>query len=75
MDNYLILIDDREKNVIPFFEKIDSDIKYKIDRLTVGDYSVLYKDKILFIIERKTWVDLAASIKDGRYKEQKDRMM
>jgi ERCC4-type nuclease len=66
MDELCILIDDREKNVIPFFKINACEINYKVTRVTIGDYAVLYRDKILFIIERKTWVDLASSIKDGR---------
>jgi ERCC4-type nuclease len=66
MDELCILIDDREKNVIPFFKINACGINYKVTRVTIGDYAVLYRDKILFIIERKTWADLASSIKDGR---------
>ena len=32
-------------------------------------------NNILIIIERKKYADLSASIKDGRYKEQKERLM
>lgn len=63
-----IVIDDREQKVIPFFNeyKIPPNITYKVERVNIGDYSVLYKGYILFIIERKTWKDLANSIRDGR---------
>lgn len=52
-----------------------------IETLKLGDYAICYKDiehaieKILYIFERKTWKDLAASIKDGRYEEQKKRLI
>lgn len=59
-----IIIDDREKAVIPFFDK--ADIPYRVDRITCGDYCVTYNGSIIFIIERKTWCDLAQGFKDGR---------
>lgn len=62
---YKIIIDDRESAVIPFFTEYD-DINIEVKRLQIGDYAIQYNDVILFIIERKTWKDLAASIKDGR---------
>ena len=32
-------------------------------------------ESILVLIERKTYDDLSTSIKDGRYKEQKNRIL
>ena len=64
-----IIIDDREKAVIPFFESVKNNknnIKYKVSRINYGDYSINYGNNIIFIIERKTWKDLSQSIKDGR---------
>jgi crossover junction endonuclease MUS81 len=53
--------------------------KYKIDvmthSLTIGDFAFICNGEILdYIIERKKADDLAASIMDGRYKEQKYRL-
>jgi ERCC4-type nuclease len=50
------------------------DIKIHIESLPLGD--IIFNDGIqdLVIIERKTWKDLAASIKDGRYEEQSYRL-
>ena len=62
MDNYQLIVDDRETAIINIFKDYD----YIVKRLSVGDYALTYNDKILFIIERKTWKDLSASIKDGR---------
>jgi ERCC4-type nuclease len=63
-----IIVDDREKAVIPFLEEFKNkyNIIYKIQRNQTGDYAIVYKDEILLIIERKTWTDLAASMRDGR---------
>jgi ERCC4-type nuclease len=71
--NIQIIIDDREKHVIPFFEEYINSKKYKtpnithkVERVNIGDYSILCNGFIIFNIERKTWKDLASSIKDGR---------
>jgi ERCC4-type nuclease len=71
--NIQIIIDDRENHVIPHFEEYINSKKYKtpniihkIERVNIGDYSILCNGFIIFNIERKTWKDLASSIKDGR---------
>lgn len=76
-----IIIDDREKAVIPFFEGFDaskytthSTITYEVQRVNVGDYSILCGDYIIMNIERKTWKDLASSFKDGR-KDNVEKML
>ena len=63
-----IIVDDREKAVIPFMDELSDkyNINYKIQRCLTGDYAIDYKGRILLIIERKTWTDLAASMRDGR---------
>lgn len=63
-----IIIDDREHKIIPIFNKVSlpENVSIRVDRINYGDYSVMFNDTILFIIERKTWEDLASSIKDGR---------
>jgi len=43
-------------------------------RLDVGDIAIS-NDHRTFVLERKQWTDLAASICDGRFKEQKSRMV
>lgn len=43
-------------------------------RLDVGDITVSNESRTL-VLERKQWSDLAASICDGRFKEQKSRMV
>lgn len=63
-----IIVDDREQAVIPHFNeyKTPPNITFSVSRVNVGDYSVVYKGHILMIIERKTWKDLANSMRDGR---------
>lgn len=60
-----IIADDREREVIRHGQHQAPDIFFK-DHLTTGDYLILAGETPLFIIERKTWADLASSIKDGR---------
>lgn len=48
--------------------------------LAVGDYAVIDtsiqdQDNVILLLERKTCKDIAASIGDGRYREQKTRLM
>jgi ERCC4-type nuclease len=63
-----IIIDDRERAITDIIKSVDfpPNITYKITRINIGDYNILYNGVILFSIERKTWKDLSASIKDGR---------
>ncbi len=50
-------------------------LKCKTANLTLGDFMWVYKNKVLnFIMERKKADDLASSIIDGRYKDQKYRL-
>ena len=68
-----ILIDNREKGLI---ELLGNDpLKHVIMPLDVGDIQIKVDDQILFVYERKTIEDLAASIQDGRYREQKARLI
>ena len=53
----------------------NDNIEIKCINLEIGDIIICDKnDNELIIIERKTLVDLAASIKDGRYNEQSFRL-
>ena len=80
MDNKLnIIIDVREESLYNDIFDRDLDIyKDKIDitkkTLDIGDIHIKYND-ILYIFERKTVRDLISSIHDGRYREQKARML
>lgn len=76
-----IEIDCREKNILKDFLARDLDIyKDKIEiiskNLELGDIIINIEsiNKILYF-ERKTLSDLTSSITDGRYKEQKNRLL
>lgn len=72
-DKLLLIVDDRERALFDNFQSECSDIDYKIQRITIGDYAVVNKDseQILTIFERKTLQDLASSFKDGRWANKK----
>jgi ERCC4-type nuclease len=64
-----ILVDDRESSVFEYITQINEqheDPVFVVERMTVGDYALIHDNRVLICIERKTWKDLAASIKDGR---------
>lgn len=63
-----LIIDDREQQVIPFFKEDYKEIEIEIEvkRINIGDYAIYQDDTLLFIIERKSWKDLSASMRDGR---------
>lgn len=62
---FQIIIDDRERAVIPFLMCHD-DKSISVKRITIGDFCIIYPNDQMIIIERKTWADLADSIKDNR---------
>ena len=73
--NYIIKIDNREKDIIAILQ--NKGYNFELENLDLGDFQFLdltSKEPII-IIERKTYSDLNASIKDGRYKEQKERLL
>jgi ERCC4-type nuclease len=65
-----IIIDSREKEMFSMCSLLNTDILLTSKQLVLGD--AIINDSL--IIERKTLNDLAASIVDGRYKEQSFRL-
>lgn len=70
-----LIVDSREKSDI--HEAVQSEISISEQRnLDVGDFAICDdSDNIIVLLERKTCRDLAASLSDGRYKEQKIRLL
>lgn len=73
-----IVVDSRETNLIGLLQSRDLDkyanvVNIETQQLDIGDIHIACDNK-LWILERKTVQDLMASIKDGRYKEQKMRL-
>jgi len=73
--DYILIIDNREKELIEILHKKEYDIH--LENLDIGDIQFvdLHTKQVMIVIERKTYSDLSASIKDGRYKEQKERLI
>jgi len=79
--NINIRIDNRENKLIAYLET-KKEISYEKKQLLLGDIQLFVNKKeneispfIDYVIERKTVKDLLASVKDGRYKEQKGRIL
>ena len=72
-----IIIDNRE---IKLYDEIISrdletyDINIEKKQLELGDI-LIYNEHIKILFERKTKTDFISSIKDGRYREQKSRLL
>lgn len=74
-----VYIDTRESQLISLLKARDLDkyqtsILFEVKTLDIGDVHVQYDNKS-FVFERKTVNDLLASVKDGRYREQKARLL
>jgi ERCC4-type nuclease len=79
MDKLEIILDAREHSLITEMLSRDLDkykelIDIKKEQLELADVHIKYKN-IFYVFERKTTADLISSIKDGRYKEQKRRLL
>jgi ERCC4-type nuclease len=66
-------VDHREQKLKEFFDS--NNIPCIYENLEFGDFQFIYQDQIIFLFERKTRDDLLASIKDGRYKNQKAKVL
>ena len=74
MNNIILKIDNREKDLVQILKT--KNIPFINENLDIGDFLISdNENNILIIIERKKYADLSASIKDGRYKEQKERLI
>jgi ERCC4-type nuclease len=76
--NYKLVVDYREAHVRAELDKLG--IPYQVENLDIGDYQIRGadgargSDTVIGIWERKTYSDLASSICDSRYGEQKHRL-
>lgn len=75
----MIIIDAREQKLIELIKSTKYSTyadQYNVKGLDLGDIHITgADDQVLCIIERKTVPDLVASIIDGRYREQKSRLV
>ena len=77
--NVQIIVDSRETKLFSLLIERDLDIykdniSIQKEQLELGDIHIIFNE-ITYIYERKTVNDLLSSIKDGRYKEQKNRLL
>jgi crossover junction endonuclease MUS81 len=72
MSKIELLIDNREHKIKEYFASFDG---VSIIQLDIGDVQFKYNNEIILLIERKTIADLSSSIKDGRHREQKARLL
>ena len=70
----IIKIDTREHKLIEIFKEYYSSITISIEQLDIGDV-LIENEYSKILIERKTICDALASIKDGRWKNQKQRIL
>jgi ERCC4-type nuclease len=83
-----ILVDAREHALADALERLSEGCAFCIERkaLDVADVQIVHadaqadadaeaEDEVLLAIERKTGLDFAASVRDGRYHEQKRRLV
>lgn len=67
-----LIIDNREQDIKSYFKEYN---KVTFDNLDLGDIRFEYNQQLILLIERKSLKDLANSIKTGRYREQKMRLL
>lgn len=60
-----LVVDNRELSTIPFFQE-SFNYPFTIKTIDVGDYLIYDEEKIIAIIERKTWADLSSTITGTR---------
>ena len=67
-----LIVDTRESHIKDI---VNPELNISIKNLDIGDFIFKQNDTILILIERKSINDLADSIKSGRYREQKLRIL
>jgi ERCC4-type nuclease len=67
-----LVVDYRERAVM---QALTDKIPATLKNMVIGDMAVLHNDVEVVLVERKTVADLAASICDGRYKDQSARLL
>lgn len=72
-----LVIDSRESKLKKYFTSNEKNIPISFQSLDIGDIQLVSQsdNSIEYIIERKSISDLYSSINDGRYREQKTRLL
>lgn len=66
------ILDNKERVLFSLFE--DTSVNLDVKQLEIGDFQIWIDEELKCIIERKSIADLEASVKDGRWREQKSRI-
>lgn len=74
MSKLTLIIDDRERIIFKHLNTELTEVNYAIKRLEVGDYAILYENKVIASFERKSYNDFACSINDNRH-QNKQKML
>lgn len=70
-----VVIDCNERALLAVAASVTADsLNFETGQLPVGDVAFYAQEKLIALAERKTHADLDASIKDGRFREQRSRM-
>ena len=69
----MIVVDTNAAEDFVYTHCLAHTLPVKRQRLDVGDIELCFENT-KYVLERKTWSDLASSICDGRWSEQKSRM-
>ena len=67
-----IIIDNRETKLKEYFESKEN---FVFENLDIGDIVIKKNGEIFLAIERKSLKDMAQSINDGRWREQRARLL
>lgn len=70
-----LVIDIREASILRLRELFDETIELRVDQIETGDFCFVVDGEIHTVFERKTLKDYAASIKDGRLANQREKML
>ena len=70
----IVKIDTREHKLIEIFREYYSSVTISVEQLDIGDV-LIENEYSKILIERKTICDALSSIKDGRWKNQKQRIL
>lgn len=69
-----LVVDAREHELIERLREKESERRMVVEGLTIGDIMVRGEDgRPILLVERKTVADLCASVRDGRYRDQRRR--
>ena len=69
--NFVLIVDRRERQLLSLF----GSGAVEVQTMGVGDVMCEYPDGSRWIAERKTTQDMVSSIRDGRWEEQKSRLL